>query len=58
MSKLKIEKVVVAKVVYYETLHVIRDERGEQIFVGSEETAKRVAKLLKKQRPKRKKKRK
>lgn len=48
MSKRKLElgKVMVAQVRFYETLHTITDERGEQIFVGSEEMAGRVKRLL------------
>lgn len=46
---MKLTKLTVARVQYYETLHVIEDGKGERIFIGSEETAKRVLKLLKQQ---------
>lgn len=41
-----IEKKIIAQVRFYETLYVVRDHRGEPIFTGSEETAKRIQKIL------------
>jgi hypothetical protein len=49
---MRLTKTVVAQVRYFETLYIIEDEKGERLFVGSEETGKRLLKLLKKQRPK------
>lgn len=51
-SKFKVEKTMIAQVKYYETLHVIKDEKGQTIFTGNEELAQRILKLLNK--PKRK----
>lgn len=41
-----IEKKVIAQVRFYETLYVVRDKNGEVIFTGSQETAKRIQRLL------------
>lgn len=50
----KIEQKTFVKVRYYETLHCIQDEYGETIFTGSEETAKRLLAILKRDAAKRK----
>ncbi len=42
-----VEKKLIAQIRFFEELHVIRDERGETIFTGTEEMAKRILKLLK-----------
>lgn len=46
-KKFALEKKMFVKVRYYETLHCIQDEYGETIFTGSEETAKRLLAILK-----------
>ncbi len=46
-KQFKLEKKMIAQVRYYEILHVIRDEKGETIFTGSEELAKKLIKILK-----------
>lgn len=52
-----IEKKMIAQVRYYETLYKISDERGETIFTGSEEMAKKLLKILRADALKRKAKR-
>lgn len=42
-----VERKLIAQIRFFETLHVIRDERGETIFTGSEEMAARILKVLK-----------
>lgn len=44
--KFTVEKKLIAQVRYYETLYLVRDEKGERIFTGSEAMAKRVLRLL------------
>ncbi len=41
-----IEKKLIAAVRYYETLYLIHDDKGERIYTGSEESAKRILALL------------
>jgi len=45
-----VEKKTVVQIRYYETMYLIHDGNGERIFAGSEESAKRVLKLLNAQR--------
>jgi hypothetical protein len=46
-KKYTLEKKLIAQVRFYETLYKIRDDKGETIFTGSEETAKKILRLLK-----------
>jgi hypothetical protein len=48
-KKYLIEKKLIAQVRFYEELYVIKDEKGETIFTGREETAKKIQKLLEQQ---------
>lgn len=41
-----LEKKLVATVRYYETLYLVHDSKGERIYTGSEETAKRILAAL------------
>lgn len=41
-----VQRVLVGQVKYFEALHVIRSAAGEVLFTGSEETAKKVLRLL------------
>lgn len=45
-SKFTIEKKMIAQVRFYETLYKIRDEKGEAIYTGSEEAAKKILRIL------------
>lgn len=45
--KFSVEKKFVAQIRFYEELHVIKDEAGETLFVGTEEMTKRILKALK-----------
>ncbi len=45
--KFTLETKLVASVKFYEELHVIRDSKGEMIFTGSPELARKILKLLK-----------
>lgn len=42
-----VEKKMIAQVRFFEVLYKIRDDRGETIFTGSEEMAKKIMRLLK-----------
>ncbi len=53
-KKFVIEKKMIAQIRFYETLYVIKDNRGETIFTGSEEMAKRLIRMLGKDGSKRK----
>lgn len=44
--KFRLEKKLIAQVRFYETLYLVRDDRGERIYTGSEETARRILKAL------------
>ena len=44
--KFKLEKKFVAQVKFYEVLFKITDDKGEAIYVGSEESAKKVLRAL------------
>lgn len=44
--KFTIEKKLIAQVRFYETLYLVRDNRGERIYTGSEETARKILKVL------------
>jgi hypothetical protein len=41
-----VEKKLVAQIRFYEELHVIKDENGETLFVGTEAMTKRILKAL------------
>lgn len=42
----KLEKKLIASVRYYETLYLIHDTQGERVYTGSEESARKILKLL------------
>lgn len=44
--KFTLEKKLIAQVRFYETLYLVRDDRGERIYTGSEETARKILKVL------------
>lgn len=44
--KFTMEKKLYAQVRFYETLHLIRDAKGERIYTGSAETARKVLRAL------------
>ncbi len=41
-----LEKKLYAQVRFYETLYLVKDAKGERIYTGSEETAKRIQRVL------------
>lgn len=41
-----LEKKLYAQVRFYETLYLVKDAKGERIYTGSEETAKRIQRIL------------
>lgn len=41
-----LERKIIGQVRFYETLYLVRDNDGERIYTGSEESAKRIQKLL------------
>lgn len=53
-KKFTLEKKMIAQVRYYEKLYLVRDERGERIYTGSEETAKKILRMLNTEKAKRK----
>lgn len=45
-KKYSIDTKIIAQVKYFETLHVIKDDKGETLFTGSEIFAKKLLKIL------------
>lgn len=45
-KRFTLEKKLIVQVKYFEELWVIRDQYGEKIFLGTEETAKKFLKIL------------